>query len=210
MDLNDNKTFAILILSIISSTLLCLTLMVGGLYIREVGDANASTQMPQQAQISEVQPTTTLGTQPTATLEVQPTATPKPAKQGAVMGFYGDGDTVKQFHVPVAGQAMIGSHYLGDSNFSIQCTNCEGFGNTLWVNTIGEYDGQTFVDFKKPGNYTIEIKAQGRDKIGFWTLSIVTAGEIPDGEVDRMLTQLEKDTIKLKKIVTKAHLPLPR
>lgn len=115
-------------------------------------------------------------------------------KKAEIIHLFGEGDQLQEFQVPIAGNAVIGSSYLGDGNFIVECTNCgSDRWNRLWFNAIGKYTGQTIVDFEDTGNYLLKIQGQGRinSDPGVWQIIIATAGPMSESETGVRLNDIQ-------------------
>lgn len=106
-------------------------------------------------------------TEPTTTTTLPPTTTAAPPPTTAAPLFpapvvtNGQGDDVIPIQLPDAtGTAVVYARHSGAANFIVQA------GGDLLVNTIGAYEGVTFLEFASPGTM-MEVSADGP-----WTIEI--------------------------------------
>lgn len=127
-----------------------------------LGPSSLRSQSNQR--INPAAPITTPGPTPT---------TPGPTPTPIVYDWEGEGDDVVFFDVPSAGPGVMSAWYGGDGNFAVTLHRNDGVYIDLLVNTIDEYEGKTTYTVRTPGQYYLEIEADGRDYVPKWHIIMV-------------------------------------
>ncbi|MBI2575088.1 hypothetical protein HYV82_04340 [Candidatus Woesearchaeota archaeon] len=96
---------------------------------------------------------------------------PEAKKISPVKEFNGVGDKVTDAFYLSKGFTKITSHYHGNSNFIVHLIDEDGDRESIH-NEIRDYDGETAVTIRTAGNYRLEVKAQGWDSAGSWSIKL--------------------------------------
>jgi hypothetical protein len=130
-----------------------------GLYLLSIMAPSSSNSNPRNNSVAPSTPS-----RPT------PKPTPGPTPTPIIYEWEGEGDDVIFFDSPAAGTGLVSAWYGGDGNFSIILYRSDGEYIDLLVNTIDEYSGKTSYRIETPGQYYLEIEADGYDYVPKWSI----------------------------------------
>ena len=96
---------------------------------------------------------------------------PEAKKISLIKEFEGIGDRVTDSFYLNKGFTKVTSTYDGNSNFIVYLIDKDGNKENIH-NEIGSYDGEKALTIRPAENYRLEIKAQGWDSAGSWTIKL--------------------------------------